>query len=203
VTETSAEVASDIVGRTVDAAAEMTDRMASTATAATNTAAENTRKAFQAVESGAETAKAMGNAATQSARQAVQLGASQLEQAASAVKDTARAAEQATQPLLRSVEASAQVPLASMDTLKDLSQVWGDLVKQSMETGARATQEMFRLNTPQQIVQVQSRVAVEMMSAWMNAGSRVMEISLRTSGAMRTASREVTKNVEKAVSASR
>ena len=81
--------------------------------------------------------------------------------------------------------------------------MWSDLVKKNLETSARASQEMFRLTSPQQVVQAQSRFAVEVLQTWMNAGSRMMEISLRASGGMRSAVEENAKEVERTDSAGR
>ena len=60
---------------------------------------------------------------------------------------------------------------------------------------------MFRLTSPQQVVEVQGRFAVEFLQTWMNAGSRMMEISLRASSGVKSAVQGATKEAEKAAPA--
>ena len=81
--------------------------------------------------------------------------------------------------------------------------MWSDLVKKNLETGARASQEIFRVTSPQQVVQAQSRFAAEVLQTWMEAGRRIMEISLRASGGLTSAVQEAAKEVEKTTSGGR
>jgi hypothetical protein len=113
------------------------------------------------------------------------------------MSETTRAAERATEPLMRRGEAAAQVPVTSINALKDFNEVWADLLRQNMETGARAAHEMLTLRTPQQIAQAQGRIAAELLSAWVKAGSRLVEISFQASGSMAAVSREAAKEVER------
>jgi hypothetical protein len=175
VVDAAAEIADDVVGKTSETAADAANTMARMAGTAANTATENARRAFRSVDAGAGAAKAAGDAVTQTARQAVEIGAAQMEQAASAMNETTRAAE----PLMRGGEATAQVPVTSISALKDFNEVWADLLRQNMETGARAAHEMLTLRTPQQIAQAQGRIAAELLSAWVKAGSRLVEISFQ------------------------
>ena len=197
VVDAAAEIADDVVGKTSETAADAANTMARMAGTAANTATENARRAFRSVDAGAGAAKAAGDAVTQTARQAVEIGAAQMEQAASAINETTRAAERATEPLMRQGEATAQVPVTSINALKDFNEVWADLLRQNMETGARAAHEMLTLRTPQQIAQAQGRIAAELLSAWVKAGSRLVEISFQASGSMAAVSREAAKEVER------
>jgi hypothetical protein len=197
VVDAAAEIADDVVGKTSETAADAANTMARMAGTAANTATENARRAFRSVDAGAGAAKAAGDAVTQTARQAVEIGAAQMEQAASAMSETTRAAERATEPLMRQGEATAQVPVTSISALKDFNEVWADLLRQNMETGARAAHEMLTLRTPQQIAQAQGRIAAELLSAWVKAGSRLVEISFQASGSMAAVSREAAKEVER------
>jgi iron-sulfur cluster repair protein YtfE (RIC family) len=193
VVDAAAEIADDVVGKTSETAADAANTMARMAGTAANTATENARRAFRSVDAGAGAAKAAGDAVTQTARQAVEIGAAQMEQAASAINETTWAAE----PLMRGGEATAQVPVTSISALKDFNEVWADLLRQNMETGARAAHEMLSLRTPQQIAQAQGRIAAELLSAWVKAGSRLVEISFQASGSMAAVSREAAKEVER------
>ena len=78
-----------------------------------------------------------------------------------------------------------------------------DLVTKNLQTGARASQEMFRLTSPQQVVQAQSRIFVEVLQTWMDTGSRMMEISLRATRGMKSAVEEASTEVRKPTSAGR
>ncbi len=193
VVDAAAEIADDVVGKTSETAADAANTMARMAGTAANTATENARRVFRSVDAGAGAAKAAGDAVTQTARQAVEIGAAQMKQAASAINETTRA----TEPLMRRGEATAQVPVTSISALKDFNEVWADLLRQNMETGARAAHEMLTLRTPQQIAQAQGRIAAELLSAWVKAGSRLVEISFQASGSMAAVSREAAKEVER------
>jgi hemerythrin superfamily protein len=197
VVDAAAEIADDVVGKTSETAADAANTMAGMAGTAANTVTENARRAFRSVDAGAGAAKAAGDAVTQTARQAVEIGAAQMKQAASAMSETTRAAERAAEPLMRGGEAAAQVPLTSINALKDFNEVWADLLRQNMETGARAAHEMLTLRTPQQIAQAQGRIAAELLSAWVKAGSRLVEISFQASGSITAVSREAAKEVER------
>ena len=197
VANATAEIADDVVSKTSEAAADATNTMTRMAGTAANTATENARRAFRSVDAGAGAAKVVGDAVTQTAQQAVEIGAAQMEQAASAMNETTRAAERVAEPLMRQGEATAQFPAASINALKDFNEVWADLLRQNMETGAWAAHEMLTVRTPQQIAQAQGRMAAELLSAWVKAGSRLMEISFQASGSMTAVSREAVKEVEK------
>ena len=116
--------------------------------------------------------------------------------------ETTRAASQSVQPLIRSFSA-LEMPGTSLSLAKDVGEVWSDLLKKKLETGVRASQEMFQLTSPQQVVEVQRRLAVEFLQTWMNAGSRMMEISLRASSGMKSAVQEAAKEAKKATSPER
>jgi hypothetical protein len=197
VANAAAEIADDVVGKTSETAADAANTMARMAGTAANTATENARRAISSVDAGAGAAKAAGDAVTQTARQAVEIGAAPMEQAASAINETTRAAERVTEPLMRRGEATAQVPVTSISALTDFNEVWADLLRQNMETGARAAHELLTLRTPQQIAQAQGRIAAELLSAWVKAGSRLVEISFQASGSMAAVSCEAAKEVER------
>ena len=55
--------------------------------------------------------------------------------------------------------------------------------------------------SPQEIAVVQSRFAVEVLQAWMNAGTRMMQISLRASDTLRSAAQRADEEGKNAVSA--
>jgi hypothetical protein len=167
----------------------------------TDLGAKAAQRSLRVVEASAEIAKTASDAVAGSTRQVAELGARQAEKAVSTMAETTRAASQSVQPLIRSFSAFSEIPGTSLSLAKDVGQVWSDLVKRNLETSVRASQEMFRLTSPQQVVQAQSRFAAEVLQTWMNAGSRMMEISLRASGGMRSAVEEAAEEVEKANSA--
>jgi hypothetical protein len=188
--EAGAEEATKIPEAAAEAAREVTDLGAKAA-----------QRSLRVVEASADIAKSASDATAQSTRQVAELGARQAEQAVSTMAGTTRAASQSVQPLIRSFSAFSEMPGTSLSLAKDVGQVWSDLVKKNLETSARASQEMFRLTSPQQVVQTQSRFAVEFLQTWMDAGSRMMEISLRASGGMKSAVQEAAKEAKKATSA--
>jgi len=118
-----------------------------------------------------------------------------------AARDTASAASRAVQPALHGLTALSGMPVASLTMVKDVGQVWSDLVKENLETGARASREIVRLSSPQEIAVVQSRFAVEVLQSWMNAGTRMMQISLRASDTLRSAAQRADEEGKNAVSA--
>jgi len=193
VTKEAAESAADATRNTAESAAEVARK-------ATDTAAQTAQRSLRVVEAGAGVARSASDAATQGMRQVAELGARQAERVASTVTDTTRAASAAVQPLIRGFGAFSEMPGASLEMARDVGQLWSDLVRKNLETSARASQEMFRVTTPQQIAETQGRFAVEMMQSWMNAGARMMEISLRASGSVKSAVEGARQEAEKAAS---
>lgn len=173
-------------------------RKADDATDATNGAAP----AKQTLEAGAEAMDLPAKAAQRSLR-VVEAGVRQAEQAVAQTIETARPIGQSIQPMIRGFTALSELPETSLSIARDVSQVWSDLVTKNLETGARASQEMFRLTSPQQVVQAQSRIFVEVLQTWMDTGSRMMEISLRATRGMKSAVEEASTEVRKPTSAGR
>jgi hypothetical protein len=198
--ETAARVTKEAAGSAADATRKTAESAAEVAQKATDTAAQTAQRSLRVVEAGAGVARSASDAATQGTRQVAELGARQAERVASTVTDTTRAASAAVQPLIRSFGAFSEMPGASLEMARDVGQLWSDLVRKNLETSARASQEMFRVTTPQQIAETQGRFAVEMMQSWMNAGARMMEISLRASGSVKSAIEGVRQEAEKAAS---
>jgi hypothetical protein len=173
-------------------------RKADEATDATNDAAP----AKQAREAGAEAMDLLAKAAQRSLR-VVEAGVRQAERAVPATTETARPISQSIQPMIRGFTALSELPETSLSIARDVGQVWSDLVTKNLQTGARASQEMFRLTSPQQVVQAQSRIFVEVLQTWMDTGSRMMEISLRATRGMKSAVEEASTEVRKPTSAGR
>jgi len=182
-------------------ARKIQEAAAGTASEVADSGAKAAQRTLRVVEAGADIAKSAGNAATESTRQVAEMGARQAEQAVSTVAGTTRAAAQSVQPLIRSFSAFSEMPGTSLELAKDVSLVWSDLVRKNFETSARASQQMFRLTSPQQVVEAQSRFAAEVLQTWMDAGSRMMEISLRASGGMKSAVQGAVQEAKKATSA--
>jgi len=181
-------------------ARKIQEAAAGAASEATDAGAKAAQRTLRVVEASADIAKSAGDAATESTRQVAEMGARQAEQAVSTIAGTTRAAAQSVQPLIRSFSAFSEMPGTSLELAKDVSLVWSDLVKRNFETSARASQQMFRLTSPQQVVEAQSRFAAEVLQTWMEAGSRMMEISLRASGGMKSAVQEAAQEAKKATS---
>jgi hemerythrin-like domain-containing protein len=184
-------------------ASKIPEAAAETAREVTELGAKAAERSLRVVEASANVAKTASDATAQSTRQVAEVGARQAEKAVSTMVETTRAASQSVQPLIHSFSAFSEMPGTSLTLAKDVGQVWSDLVTKNLETGARASQEMFHLTSTQQVVQAQSRFAVEFLQTWMDAGRRMMEISLRASGGMKSAVQEAAKAAEKANSARR
>jgi hemerythrin superfamily protein len=182
------------------APARPSDEDTSRTTAASRKADEATDAAApakQTREAGAEAMDLSAKAAQRSLR-VVEAGVRQAEQAVPATTETARPTGQSIQPMIRGFTALSGLPETSLSIARDVSQVWSDLVAKNLETGARASQEMFRLTSPQQVVQAQSRIFVEVLQTWMDTGSRMMEISLRATRGMKSTVEEASTEVRKA-----
>jgi hypothetical protein len=194
------EAGADEASKIPEAAAEVSHEVA-------DAGAKAAQRSLRVVEASADIAKSASDATAQSTRQVAEMGVRQAGQAVSTMAETTRAvsqsASQSVQPLIRGFSAFSEMPGTSLTLAKDVGQVWSDLVKKNLETSARASQEMFRMTSPQQVVQVQSRFAAEFLQTWMDAGSRMMEISLRASGGMTSAVQEATKEAVKATSSGR
>jgi len=201
------DAAEETAGSAIDAGRKTAEAGRKTAEAATqaaekitDTAAQTAQRSLRVVEASAEVARSTSEAATESTRQIADLGSRQVAKAASTMVDTTRAASDALQPMIRSFSAFSEMPGASMEMVRDVGQVWSDLVRKNFETSARASQEVFRLTSPQQLAEAQTRLAAEVLQSWMNAGARMMEISLRASGTMRTVAKGARQEAEKASS---
>jgi hypothetical protein len=181
-------------------ARKIQEAAAGAASEATDAGAKAAQRTLRVVEASADIAKSAGDAATESTRQVAEMGARQAGQAVSTIAGTTRAATQSVQPLIRSFSAFSEMPGTSLELAKDVSLVWSDLVRRNFETSARASQQMFGLTSPQQVVEAQSRFAAEVLQTWMEAGSRMMEISLRASGGMKSAVQEAVQEAKKATS---
>ena len=221
--ETAAGATRDVVAPAADAANEVAQTAASTTKKAAEAAAGATKqvtesavegagqvteatartakKALRVVDAGAGAAKSAGETAIEGARQMTEVGARQAETVVLAARDTASAASRAVQPALHGLTALSGMPVASLNMVKDVGQVWSDLVKENLETGARASREIFRLRNPQEIAVVQSRFAVEILQSWVNAGTRMMQISLRASDTVKSATQRADAEGKNAVSA--
>ena len=127
-----------------------------------------------------------------------EMGARQAEQAVSTMAETTRAASQSVQPLIRSFSVFSEMPGMSLSLAKDVGEVWSDLLKKNLETSARASQEMFRLTSPQQVVRSPAPFSCGVSADLDGSGSRMMEISLRASSGMKSAVQEAAKEAKKA-----
>jgi hypothetical protein len=188
------EAGADEASKIPEAAAEVSREVA-------DAGAKAAQRSLRVVEASADIARSASDATAQSTRQVAEMGTRQAERAVSTMAETTRAASQSVEPLIRSFTAFSEIPGTSLTLAQDVGQVWSDLVKKNLETSARASQEMFRMTSPQQVVQVQSRFAAEFLQTWMDAGSRMMEISLRASGGVKSAVQGAAKEMEKARSA--
>ncbi|HVJ10427.1 MAG TPA: phasin family protein, partial [Burkholderiales bacterium] len=193
-TKKAAETAANVTTQVTESA----DAVAGQVTEAT---ARTAKKALRVVDAGAGAAKSAGEAAIEGARQMTEVGARQAETVVLAARDTTSAASRAVQPALRGLTALSGMPVASLTMVSDVGQVWSDLVKENLETGARASREIVRLSNPQEIAVVQSRFAVEVLQSWMNAGTRMMQISLRASDTLRSAAQRADAEGKNAASA--
>jgi hypothetical protein len=190
------EAGADEASKIPEAAAEVSREVA-------DAGAKAAQRSLRVVEASADIARSASDATAQSTRQVAEMGTHQAERAVSTMAETTRAASQSVEPLIRGFTAFSEIPGTSLTLAQDVGQVWSDLVKKNLETSARASQEMFRMTSPQQVVQVQSRFAAEFLQTWMDAGSRMMEISLRASGGVKSAVQGAAKEMEKARSAGR
>jgi hemerythrin superfamily protein len=190
------EAGADEASKIPEAAAEVSREVA-------DAGAKAAQRSLRVVEASADIARSASDATAQSTRQVAEMGTRQAERAVSTMAETTRAASQSVEPLIRGFTAFSEIPGTSLTLAQDVGQVWSDLVKKNLETSARASQEMFRMTSPQQVVQVQSRFAAEFLQTWMDAGSRMMEISLRASGGVKSAVQGAAKEMEKARSAGR
>jgi Hemerythrin HHE cation binding domain/Phasin protein len=188
------EAGADEASKIPEAAAEVSREVA-------DAGAKAAQRSLRVVEASADIARSASDATAQSTRQVAEMGTRQAERAVSTMAETTRAASQSVEPLIRGFTAFSEIPGTSLTLAQDVGQVWSDLVKKNLETSARASQEMFRMTSPQQVVQAQSRFAAEFMQTWMDAGSRMMEISLRASGGVKLAVQGAAKEMEKARSA--
>jgi hypothetical protein len=190
------EAGADEASKIPEAAAEVSREVA-------DAGAKAAQRSLRVVEASADIARSASDATAQSTRQVAEMGTHQAERAVSTMAETTRAASQSVEPLIRGFTAFSEIPGTSLTLAQDVGQVWADLVKKNLETGARASQEMFRLTSPQQVVQAQSRFAAEVLQTWMEAGRRMMAISLRASGGLTSAVQEAAKEVEKTTSGGR
>jgi chemotaxis regulatin CheY-phosphate phosphatase CheZ len=105
--------------------------------------AKAAERSLRVVEASADIAKTATDAAAGSTRQVAELGARQAEKAVSTMAETTRAASQSVQPLIRGFGAFSEMPGTSLTLAQDVGQVWADLVKKNLETGARPPGRCF------------------------------------------------------------
>jgi len=173
-----------------EALSQVTGKMAEAA----GHAAQNTLRVVQA---GSEAAKSAGETVAESAQQMADLGTGQADRIASTAVDTVRAANDAFQPAFRGLEALSKLPKSSLEAVQDAAEVWSDLAKRNFESSARASREMLSLRSPQQIVEAQGRLTAELLQSWIEAGTRLMNISIQASRGIKSATEKAAREVER------
>jgi hypothetical protein len=201
VAQTTASTTKKAAEAAAGATKQVTESAVEVAGQVTEATARTAKKALRVVDAGAGAAKSAGEAAIEGARQMTEVGVHQAETVVLAAGDTTRAASWAVQPALHGLTALSEIPVASLTMVSDVGQVWSDLVKENLETGARVSQEIFQLRNPQEIAVVQSRFAVEVLQSWLSAGTRMMHISLRASDTLRSAAQRADGEGKNAASA--
>lgn len=120
------------------------------------------------VETGAQVAR--------SGLDATQRGVRQAAEAAS------RTARQVAPPVLEQFQALAQAPAAVARAAGEAGGAWMEYVNRTTRAGAEAFQQMSRCSGPAQLAEAQQRFVWEAARAWMDVGSRMLDLTVRASG---------------------
>ena len=159
------------------AEAEAAAREARRARAALARSAENVAEAGVSVARAGETAASVGaEVAARSSQQVAELLERASERTAASASGFA-SWYRSTLPFAADAQAFGRLPGA-------FGEAWMDWAGRTAETGARASRELTRCTTPFQFAAVQASLFGETMRAWIEVGTRMLEISVAMSGDM-------------------
>ncbi len=94
---------------------------------------------------------------------------------------TAALAGQAMDQAAQGLDMATHLPKLAAEAIGETGRLLSDLTSRAVESGQRASHDIARCGTPLQAAVVQARLAREMAEAWMDTGSRLMELSMRAS----------------------
>lgn len=123
------------------------------------------------VETGAAAANAGIDATRQGLRQATGMTSRAVSQTVS----------QTGQPVLEQFQALVNVPTVAARTAGEASAVWMEYVNRTTRAGAEAFTRLARCSGPQQVAEEQRRFLNEASRAWMDVGSRMLDLTVRAS----------------------
>ncbi|HYH22421.1 MAG TPA: hemerythrin domain-containing protein [Azospirillum sp.] len=119
------------------------------------------------VETGAATANAGIDATRQGLRHAAGMAS--------------RTVSQTAPPVMEQFQALAAVPTVAARTAGEAGAVWMEYVNRTTRAGAEAFARLARCSGPQQVAEEQRRFLNEASRAWMDVGSRMLDLTMRAS----------------------
>ncbi|HYG87362.1 MAG TPA: hemerythrin domain-containing protein [Azospirillum sp.] len=103
------------------------------------------------------------------------------------VEGSTRAADllgQAAQPALERLEAFSVFPNVAARAINEAGEIWMEWASRTTQSTANAAQELRLCTSPQELAVVQGRIVQEALQAWLDAGTRLMQIPIRASEEM-------------------
>ncbi|HEY0833553.1 MAG TPA: hemerythrin domain-containing protein [Azospirillum sp.] len=119
-----------------------------------------------------ETGAAAANAGIDATRQG-------LRQASGAAS---RTVAQTAQPVLEQFQALANVPTAAARAAGEAGEAWMEYVNRTTRASAEAFHRLARCRSPLELAEEQRRFMSEASRAWMDVGSRMLDLTVRATG---------------------
>jgi hypothetical protein len=141
------------------------------------TASDTSKLALQA---GGAMAEAGAQAGAEITRESTRQAAELTKRTASSVTGILQRYDEASRPVGAAVRTLSVLPAFAADTAREVNGAWVDWLNRSMETTARASQELARSTTPLQFAEAQSRFVQDSLQAMIETGNRLAQISLRS-----------------------
>ncbi|MCW2239204.1 hemerythrin domain-containing protein [Azospirillum canadense] len=138
----------------------------------------------QVLRTGGVAARAAADMAQEGTRQTAGVAGQATQQATATLFETARRLTDLAQPNRAAIDALAAWPTALGDALRDTSETWMIYTNRTADANTRVLQCFARGVTPLAVAEAHSRYLRDTVEAMVEAGTRLAEISMRTTQAL-------------------
>ena len=140
--------------------------------------AARARSAEAAVDGGLRVAES----SAQATRHASEVAGRAAQQTSASMAEAMRGALDASQPAVDNFQVLASLPHVAVGLMNEAGRTWIEWMDRTRQSASHRAEALKRSSSPQEFTQAQGRFMQEALEAWSDAGSRMMQLSMRASG---------------------
>ncbi|WP_158284112.1 hemerythrin domain-containing protein [Azospirillum sp. TSO22-1] len=118
----------------------------------------------------------------QATRHASEVAGRVAQQTSASMAETMRGALDATQPAIDNLQVLAGLPHVAVGVMNEAARTWMEWVDRTRQSASRRAEALTRCSSPREFTQAQGRFMQDALEAWSDAGSRMVQISMRAAG---------------------